>query len=79
MVFPGIWFIFGGQNRGPYNREPVYISVKITEVFPSLALAESRERDKGGRCCRDMKNRLENFANFRKINSLKVILAQKVV
>ena len=25
MVFPGIWFIFGGQNRGPYNREPVYL------------------------------------------------------
>ena len=24
MVFPGIWFIFGGQNRVPYNREPVY-------------------------------------------------------
>ena len=25
MVFPGIWFIFGCQNRGPYNREPVYL------------------------------------------------------
>ena len=24
MVFPGIWFIFGGQNRGPYNRESVF-------------------------------------------------------
>ena len=30
MVFPGIWFIFGGQNRVPYNREPVYIDIEMS-------------------------------------------------
>ena len=32
MVFPIIWFIFDGQNREPYMREPVY-----TESFGSPA------------------------------------------
>ena len=37
MVFPGIWFIFGGQNRVPYNREPVYC---VASIFLIVSLFE---------------------------------------
>ena len=39
MVFPGIWFIFWGQNRVPYNREPVYRvgKVKWHQVWPNMS------------------------------------------
>ena len=39
MVFPGIWFIFGGQNRVPYNREPVYLITREITYYHPLPVA----------------------------------------
>ena len=36
MVFPGIWFIFGGQNRGPYITGSQCIIETFVQAFPPV-------------------------------------------
>ena len=43
MVFTGIWFIFRGQNRVPYNREPVYFARLCKTLYQMLCVLPAPE------------------------------------